>query len=104
MKVVTLEFAGIKFKSKAITGLNYIKAVVTDYLEKIIESMPQVKQIVVVEEKYTFTPDMLKAATRSQRMKATQSIHHLKTSTEMLSAETFKREACATSTEGKSLI
>ena len=101
VKVVTIEFAGVRFKSKAITGLDYIKSVESDYIQNIISILPRVDQIVVVEEKYSFTPDTFKAATRDQRVSSTPSIHHLKTGREMLSAERFDKGACITSPEGK---
>jgi hypothetical protein len=36
----SIEFAGTKFKSKAITGLDYIKHVENDYLESTINYLP----------------------------------------------------------------
>ena len=104
VKVVTIEFAGVKFKSKAITGLDYIKSVENDYIQNMISLFPRVHHIVVAEEKYSFTPDTFKAATRDQRVSSNPSIHHLKTGREMLSAERFDKGGCVTSSEGKSLI
>jgi len=106
VKIVTIEFAGVRFKSKAITGLEYIKSVENDYIQGTINQMPCVQQIVIVEEKYGYTPDSFKAATRDQRVsaKARTAIHHLKTGREIISAEKFDKAACVTSSEGKSLI
>ena len=105
VKLVTLEFAGVKFKSKAITGLDYIKGV-EQLLEKQVQNMPSVERIVICEEKYSFTPDSFKAATRDQREASTKppSINHLKSGRKMLSSEKFVKGACTTSAEGKSLI
>ena len=103
--VVIVEFAGVKFKTKAISGLQYIQSVERNYLQHSVSLMPNIDRIVVVEEKYSFTPDNFKAATREQRRtRSDTSIHHLKTGRELLSSEKFDKAACSTSPEGKSLI
>jgi hypothetical protein len=106
VSVAVIEFAGVKFKTKAITGKDYLQGVQDDYIEKTMSAMPNVERIVLVEEKYSYTPDNFKAATREQRKKSSSlaAIHHLKTGHEMLSSEKFNKDACINSTEGKSLI
>lgn len=105
IKIVIVEFAGVKFKTNAITGKQYIQSVEQNYLHNTLSMMPKVDTIVIAEEKYSFTPDDFKAATRDQRTaKSDASIHHLKTGHEMLSSQKFNKAACITTPEGKSLI
>jgi hypothetical protein len=107
VKSASLEFAGVLFKTVAISGLDYLKSVEMDILEPVLAHMRKLTHLVICEEKYRFTPDTFKAATRHQRsVKHTQksTIHHLKSGREILSAEKFNKEACITSKEGKTLI
>ena len=101
---VTIEFAGVKFKAKAISGLQYLKQVENGLIKNMIHQLPNVKRMVICEEKYSFTPDDFKAATREQRTKQRHAITHLKTSSEILNSEKFHKDALLTTTEGKSLI
>ena len=104
VKVCSLEFAGVLFKSKAMSGLDYIKLIEAD-LVTTLNHMKGLKHLVICEEKYQFTPDSFKEHTRNQRSnKQTQTVHHLKTGREILSAERFDKQACITSREGKTLI
>ena len=105
IKIMSLEFAGVKFKSRAMSGLDYIKEV-EDLLENKLGNFPYLERMIICEEKYSFTPDTFKAATRDQRRQSTKpsSISHLKSGRELLSAEIFSKSACMTSPEGKSLI
>ena len=105
IKVCSLEFAGVVFKSKAISGLDYIKLIEADLIT-ILNHMEELNHLVVIEEKYLFTPDSFKQHTRNQRSakQVHQTIHHLKTGREILSAERFDKNACITSREGKTLI
>ena len=104
VKVCSIEFAGVVFKTKAITGLDYIKSVNQD-LETTLSHMPGLTNVVICEEKYRFTPDTFKSHTRKQRSgKQAQNIHHLKSGKDILSSQTFNKEACITSREGKSLV
>ncbi|CAC5415752.1 unnamed protein product [Mytilus coruscus] len=68
--------------------------------------MPKVMHMVICEEKYSFTPDHFKAATRTQRQvnKPLFPITHLKTNEEILSSTTFDKTSLVTTMEGKSLI
>lgn len=74
-------------------------------LKHIMKMLPGVRNIVVCEEKYKFTPDSFKAATRSQRTsKKKYTINHLKTPDEMLGEDKFDRSWLVTTAEGKCLI
>ena len=101
----TVEFAGVKFKSNVVNGLAYIKQVQNGILKPMLHQMKKLSRIVVCEEKYKFTPDPFKAATHQQRKgKKAESISHLRTESEMLSHQTFKKDALLTTAEGKALI
>ncbi|CAG2250919.1 unnamed protein product [Mytilus edulis] len=103
---VTVEFAGVKFKTRAHDGKHYLQFVEDSIINKTISLMPKVKQMVICEEKYSFTPDHFKAATRTQRQVNTPlfPITHLKTNEEILSSTTFDKTSLVTTMEGKSLI
>ncbi|CAG2250909.1 unnamed protein product [Mytilus edulis] len=103
---VTVEFATVKFKTRAHDGKHYLKFVEDSIINKTISLMPKVKQMVICEEKYSFTPDHFKAATRTQRQvnKPLFPITHLKTNEEILSSTTFDKTSLVTTMEGKSLI
>jgi hypothetical protein len=103
--VATLEFAGVKYKTLAPSGTAYIKHVENAILLKTVNQFPSTHTIVICEEKYSFTPDILKHATRQQRhVKRTASIGHLKSGSQIISAENFSREAILNTIEGKCLI
>ena len=79
----TLEFAGFKFSSY--TGREYLHHIEQNIL-KVKHQLPCLKHLVICEEKYKFTLDDFKAATRAQqRVTTSYSISHLKTSEEVLS-------------------
>ena len=70
-----------------------------------MREIPHLKIVAICEEMYSFTPDDFKAATRDQRQTKKQfTIGHLKTSEEILSADTFDKESIITTHEGKCLI
>ena len=105
IKFATLEFAGVKFKTRAVSGDEYLKQVESNVIGGITKLLPALKHLVVSEEKYRFTPDNFKAATRAQRTKKTKaSIAHLRTSQEMMSKATFNKESLVSTSEGKVLI
>lgn len=106
VKFVTLEFAGVKFKAKVQTGLQYLKYIENSVLKEVRKQFPSVEQVVMCEEKYTFTPNDFKSATRNQRQRKENytCISHLKTGTEILSDNLFERESVTQTDEGKSLI
>lgn len=104
-KLVTVEFAGTKFKTKAGSGKDYIEGIKEYVIQPLISMAPNARQIVICEEKYKFTPDDLKAATRSKRNKSKDtSIGHLKIGSEMLNEDKLDRLAINTTQEGKSII
>ena len=102
--LVTVEFAGVKFKSNAVSGLQYLKHVENGVIKNIFQNFPQIERMVICEEKYLFTPDDFKAATQNQRMKSKSGIAHLKSQKEMLGAEKFYKESLIRTAEGKSVI
>ena len=101
---VSLEFAGIKFKAQASSGTQYLQNVERFILKPILCFYKCVKRIVICEEKYSFTPDDFKAATRQQRKRdEDRTISHLKTRDEIISKTSFDKGAIKTD-EGKNLI
>ena len=104
-KFATMEFAGVKFKSAHCTsGLLYLH-LCEMVISKSLREFPNVLELVVCEEKYSYTPDDFKEATRSQRQsKSTTAIDHLKTSTCILSDTIFNKDALTKTSEGKALI
>jgi hypothetical protein len=97
----TLEFAGFKCSSHAHTGREYLHHIEQNIL-KAKHQLPCLKYLVVCEEKYKFTPDDFKAATRAQRKVTTSySISHLKTSEEVLSDDKFDKPSLVSTAEGK---
>ena len=106
-QVAIIEFAGVKYKLKGPTpsGKSYIEAVQNDVLLKFMNHFPSLQSLVVCEEKYDFTPDILKSATREQRsVKKDPSIAHLKTGEQILCDSTFSKSAVMSTDEGKMMI
>ena len=106
-QVAIIEFAGIKYKVKASTpsGKAYMQAVERDVLHKYLNYLPSLQSMVVCEEKYEFTPDVLKGATRAQRSKKSDSsIAHLKTGEEIICDSTFSKSSVTSTDEGKVMI
>ncbi|CAC5385091.1 unnamed protein product [Mytilus coruscus] len=102
VKVATIEFAGVKFKCKVPSGTEYLNFVEKAVLKPTLGMLPKLKRLVVCEEKYSYTPDDLKAATREQRQKTrNSSIAHLKLSTELINEHKFQKEAITSTLEGK---
>ena len=82
---VTVEFAGVKFKTRAINGCKYLKYVENAIVKNTMLKLPHVKHIVLCEEKYSFTPDSFTAATIAQRVSSKEGIAHLKAGAEIIS-------------------
>jgi len=104
--LMTTEFAGIKFQLPPETknGKQYIKFV-SQKVSSLLRLLPNVRRMVLCEEKYDFTPDVFKGCTREQRTKANKgSISHLKTSNMILSDTSFDREAVMHTKQGKILV
>ena len=90
----TLEFAGVNFQSKATCGVQYLQSVEKGTICRLLKEFPRLKLIVVREEKYSYTPDDFKSATRAQRQKYSgTSISHLKKATEFLSDDRMTKSA-----------
>jgi hypothetical protein len=102
--VVILEFAGVKFKLNPKSGDDYIELVQNIILRPLVKQMQYLHHMVISEEKYSFTPDILKFATRQQRSQEDSSITHLKSGEEVINPSTFDKKAITTSSQGKSSI
>ena len=104
VNVATYEFAGIKFKANVITGSQYIHFLESVIRRDILRQLPFLQRLIICEEKYSFTPDDFKAATRCQRKSRKESITHLKDTHEVLNSDAFDKQTIVTTAEGKSLI
>ena len=104
--LATIELAGVKFKVAPNTGFEYLQYIQNGIMKKILRSCPQLRHMVLVEEKYSFTPDSMKAATREQRKpkddKAT--IGHLKLASELVSMNTFDHKSVIATAEGRKVV
>lgn len=71
-----------------------------------MKSCPRLEQMVVVEEKYSFTPDCMKAATRHKRQNGDRksSLGHLKVSTETVSTAAFDKKSILSTASGRQII
>ncbi|XP_076084880.1 uncharacterized protein LOC143055600 [Mytilus galloprovincialis] len=81
IKYATVEFAGVKFKTTATSGDEYLSHVENGIVKRFLNAnnFPNLQRIVICEEKYSFTPDDFKAATRQKRQTISSStISHLK--------------------------
>jgi hypothetical protein len=103
-KYAKLEFAGVKFSSFSETGKDYLRHIGKDIIGKIKHQLPLLRNIVICEEKYKFTPDDFKAAKRSQRKTShAYSISHLKTKYDVLNEDKFDKAALTSTAEGKTI-
>ena len=104
VKIATMEFAGVKFTSTFSSGKQYLAYVEHTVLQKFFKQIPNVEKVIICEEKYSYTPDDFKAATRSQRASVrSSSIDHLRTGSSIISDTAFKKEAITKTVEGKCL-
>ena len=104
VKAVTVENAGVHYKSgkNIAKGSEFIRQFEDKWITETLTIAPATQQIVICEEKYHFTPDLFKDATRSQRKKsAPSSIAHLKTNSEILSDNHFSRTSIIGTKQGK---
>ena len=104
IKIVVVEFAGVKFKLKETvkTGLQYLHHVETSVIRKLLRDVSSTQRMIIREEKYHFTPDDLKLATRAGRKKQdTSSIGHLKQMEEIVSDNTIDCSAIKSTSVGK---
>ena len=105
VKWATMEFAGVKFKTKATSGEQYLQHVQNGILGRVFRDFPAMSHLVISEEKYSFTPDDFKAATRLKRShKQSLSIAHLKTGDDVISDHKLSKSAIVHTGEGKRLI
>lgn len=103
--VVTTENAGVPYKTTANTADDYIRQSEEICIKSTLSQLPNVRVLQISEEKYSFTPDVFKAATRTQRDKSIgTSINHLKMRNEMINETTFAKAAITSTVEGKKLI
>ena len=58
--IATVEFAGVKFKTKATTGEEYLDNVKKGVIGRLMKpsSFPNLNRIVICEEKYSYTPGL----------------------------------------------
>ena len=107
VKLATVEFAGVKFKTHATSGDEYLQHISKGVIGRLLKStnFPKLQRIVMCEEKYTYTPDDFKASTRMKRQKASStSISHLKLDSDILSKEQMSKSAVVQTEVGKRLI
>ena len=104
VKIAAMEFAGVKFRATVSSGKQYLCFVEHTVLQKFLKQIPNVEKVIICEEKYSYTPDDFKAATRSQRTTASSnSIDHLRTGSNIISDTAFKKDAVTKTAEGKFL-
>ena len=107
VKLATVEFAGVKFKTHATSGDEYLQHISKGVIRRLLKStnFPKLQRIVMCEEKYTYTPDDFKASTRMKRQKASStSISHLKLDSDILSKKQMSKSAVVQTEVGKRLI
>ena len=107
VQIVTVEFAGTKYKANkgVTTGMHYLRLVESNVFKPILYHFKNAQRLVICEEKYSFTPDDFKAATRKQReVLNKQTIAHLKAGENIISDSKFSKEAAITTAEGKCMI
>ena len=104
VKVVTVEFAGVKFWASVKSGREFLNLIQKAVFSSIFKDFRNTNHIIICEEKYSFTPDTFKALTREKRESSEAvDVSHLKTSEEMLSMETYSRSALIRTAQGKKL-
>ena len=103
-----IENAGWKFKvPQSVTSVNRYLAYTRDkLLVNILHDFQHIKRIVLVEEKYYFTPDDFKAQTRLNRQSKanSSSISNLKTAEEICNEESLQMKEVTTTAAGKTGI
>ena len=95
----------MKFKAKVTSGQQYLKFIQNGVVTPLQRKLPNLDRMVICEEKYSFTPDDFKAATRAKRQCKDQlSIAHLKVGDEIVSDAQYSKPSIVTTSEGKELI
>lgn len=94
-----MENAWVPYKSGkgVLTGSEYLRQAEDRWLTGTLTITPQVKVLAISEEKYRFTPDLFKGATRAERCRkeGTTSISHLKTGTDIINDGRFSKLSIA---------
>ena len=105
VKLVTMEFASIKFKTGHCTsGRQYLEFAET-VIRKTVKQFLNLSELIICEEKYSHTPDDFKCATRVQRQsKSTASIEHLRETRSILNELSFNKDVLTKTSGGKALI
>jgi hypothetical protein len=98
--VVTIEFAGVKFKVTGNSWGSYMDFV-HSYINRMLQQLLNVRSLYIVEEKYSFTPDEMKGATRQNREQKGNQTGHLKDGEDFRSSQ-FDRKTI-TSSIGKAV-
>ena len=104
ISVISIENAGAHYKSgqDVKSGVDFIRHFQDRWITRTVTMAPNVRTICLSEEKYNFTPDLFKGATRSQRKTETSSsIAHLRTDHEMISEQQFSRSSVVGTGHGK---
>ncbi|XP_067660602.1 uncharacterized protein [Haliotis asinina] len=105
ISVATVEFAGIKFKTTATSGHQYLLQIENGLIKPLQKQLPHLTRLIICEEKYRFTPDDFKAATRANRQKKVKSgISHLKLGDDIISQHKMSKPAVLQTSTGKRLI
>jgi hypothetical protein len=104
ISVVSIENAGAHFKTgqDVKSGADFLRHFQDRWITRTVTMAPNLRTICLSEEKYNFTPDLFKGATRSQRVTSTSaSIAHLRTEDEILSEQQFSRSSVVGTGQGK---
>ena len=104
ISVASVENAGAHYKSgqDVKSGIDYLRYFQDRWITRTLIMAPNLRTICLSEEKYSFTPDLFKNATRSQRITTSSaSIAHLRTANEMLSDQQFSRSSLVGTGQGK---
>ena len=107
--VITAEFAGVKFKGDHDTGEDYLTSVQDNNIQAYLQASTTAHHMCIIEEKYSFTPDLFKALTRldcitKEPADTAISIDHLRTEDEIVSNTKFLKPAITKTKEGKEAI
>ena len=96
IQIATAEFAGMKYKMKADTGVGCLNCVENIVIKPIICMLPKLEKLALCEEKYSYTPNDCK-----DRKKNDNSISHLKEGSALISGIVFCQSLAAETEEGK---
>ena len=105
VKLCTIEFAGTKFKmGNAKSGQEYLENI-QKMLNTLINRSNNISNIVICEEKYSYTPDDFKAGTREQRKRKKENdVSHLISHERIISKDKLNKDSITQTEIGKRLI